>query len=187
MSSLLDRRSMLLAGMASAAAGPTLAAVDSYHVPEEQRPRIVDIRAGFQANEIHVDPGQFALYWTLPDGKAIRYTVGIGTEGRYHSGTYRIRRKAEWPRWTPTPAMIRREPEVYKPYAAGMEGGGLNPLGARALYLYHGDRDTYLRIHGTPKPQTVAARVSNGCVRMINAHVIDLYNRVPTGTRVVLH
>ena len=83
--------------------------------------------------------------------------------------------------------MIRREPHIYVKHAAGMKGGGMNPLGARALYLYSGDRDTYLRIHGTPKPQTVAACVSNGCVRMINAHVIDLYKRVPNGTRVVLH
>lgn len=91
------------------------------------------------------------------------------------------------PRWTPTPAMIKREPHIYKRHAGGMDGGGENPLGARALYLYSGNRDTYLRIHGTPKPQTIAARVSNGCVRMINEHVIDLYDRVPNGTRVVLH
>lgn len=182
--SLFDRRTLLLTGAAALAAGPSYAA---YQVPDHLAPRIVDIKARFGPNEIHVDPGQFALYWTLPDGKAIRYTVGIGTEGRYNPGTYRIRRKAEWPRWTPTPNMIRREPHIYKKHAAGMAGGGLNPLGARALYLYSGKRDTYLRIHGTPKPQTVAARVSNGCVRMINDHVIDLYNRVPNGTRVVFH
>lgn len=185
--SLFDRRTLLLTGAAALAAGPTLAATGTYQVPDHLRPRIVDIKDRFRPNEIHVDPGQFALYWTLPDGKAIRYAVGIGTEGRYHSGTFRIRRKAEWPSWTPTPAMIRREPQIYAKHASGMKGGGMNPLGARALYLYAGDRDTYLRIHGTPKPQTVEARVSNGCVRMINEHVIDLYNRVPTGTRVVLH
>ena len=83
--------------------------------------------------------------------------------------------------------MIRREPQIYGPVASGLKGGGNNPLGARALYLYSGGRAPYLRIHGTPKPQPVAARVSNGCVRMINEHVIDLYNRVPNGTRVVLH
>lgn len=182
--SLIDRRTLILSGAAACAAGPALAA---FQVPAHMQPRIVDIKDRFAPNEIHVDPGQFALYWTLPDGKAIRYTVGIGKAGRYHAGTYRIRRKAEWPRWTPTPAMIRREPQVYAKHAGGMKGGGLNPLGARALYLYKGDRDTFLRIHGTPKPQTVAARVSNGCVRMINEHVMDLYNRVPNGTRVVLH
>ena len=182
-----DRRTFMFTGAAALAAGPALAASGPYQVPEHLRPRIVEIKDGFRPNEIHVDPEYFSLYWTLPDGKAIRYPVGIGVEGRYHSGTFRVGRKAEWPSWTPTPAMIRREPEIYAKHAGGMSGGGINPLGARALYLYNGNRDTYLRIHGTPKPQTVAARVSNGCVRMINEHVIDLYNRVPTGTRVVLH
>ena len=185
--SLLDRRTLLFTGAAALVTPPAFAAASSYQVPTELQPRIVEIKDEFKAHEIHVDPGNFALYWTLPDGKAIRYTVGIGTAGRYTSGTFRIRRKAEWPRWTPTPAMIRREPHIYAQHAAGMKGGGMNPLGARALYLYSGDRDTYLRIHGTPKPQTVAARVSNGCVRMINEHFIDLHDRVPIGTRVVLH
>jgi lipoprotein-anchoring transpeptidase ErfK/SrfK len=180
---LLDRRTLLLTGAASLAAGPAFA----YNVPNYLRPRIIKIKDSFLPNEIHVYPENFALYWTLPNGTAIRYSVGIGRENRYKSGIFRIRRKAEWPRWTPTQAMIRREPHIYKQFAGGMNGGGLNPLGARALYLYSGDRDTYLRIHGTPKPQTVAARVSNGCVRMINEHVIDLYDRVPNGTRVVLH
>jgi len=187
MSSHLNRRSILCAGAATLAAGPAFCAVDPYKVPQHLRPRIVTIKDTFSAHEIRVDPGQFALYWTLPDAKAIRYSVGIGTEGRYRSGTFTMRRKAEWPNWTPTPAMIRREPDLYAKYAGGLKGGGINPLGARALYLYNGSRDTYLRIHGTPNPQTVAARVSNGCVRMINAHVIDLYDRVPNGTRVVLH
>jgi lipoprotein-anchoring transpeptidase ErfK/SrfK len=83
--------------------------------------------------------------------------------------------------------MIEREPNLYAQHADGMPGGPNNPLGARALYLYEGNRDSLLRIHGTPNPQSVGARVSNGCVRMINAHVIDLAERVPNGTRVVLH
>ncbi|MFC6761166.1 L,D-transpeptidase [Sulfitobacter porphyrae] len=113
--------------------------------------------------------------------------MGIGKEGRYYSGTFRVGRKAEWPRWTPTKNMIRREPHIYAKHAAGMPGGGPNPLGARALYLYKGNRDSLLRIHGTPQPENVGRAVSNGCVRMINAHVIDLANRVPNGARVVLH
>ncbi|MEQ6249790.1 L,D-transpeptidase [Sulfitobacter sp. HNIBRBA3233] len=185
--SLMDRRTLLFTGAAAFAAGPALSATGTYQVPAHLQPRIVPVKDGFQAGEIHVDPGQFALYWILPGGEAIRYPVGIGQEGRYTAGTFTIRRKAEWPSWTPTKAMIRREPEIYAQHASGMPGGGMNPLGARALYLYSGGRDTYLRIHGTPKPHTVEARVSNGCVRMINAHVIDLYNRVPNGTRVVLH
>lgn len=182
--SQFNRRLFLSSAAAAVAAGPAFAA---YQVPNHLKPRVVDIKSRFGPGEIHVDPGQFALYWTLPDGQAIRYAVGIGKGDLYESGTFHIRRKAEWPRWTPTPAMIKREPHIYKRHAGGMDGGGENPLGARALYLYSGNRDTYLRIHGTPKPQTIAARVSNGCVRMINEHVIDLYDRVPNGTRVVLH
>ncbi|QUJ76497.1 L,D-transpeptidase [Sulfitobacter albidus] len=185
--SLFNRRTFLATGAATALSGPALASASTYVVPDHLKPRIVDIKSQFRPGEIHVDPGQFALYWTLPGGEAIRYPVGIGTDQRYSAGTFTIKRKAEWPRWTPTKAMIRREPHIYAQHAAGMAGGGANPLGARALYLYRGGRDTYLRIHGTPKPRTVEARVSNGCVRMINEHVIDLYNRVPNGTRVVLH
>lgn len=183
---LLDRRHFLASGAAVLAAGPTFAAQD-YAIPYQHRARTVNIRSGFRPNEIHVDPGQFAIYFTLEGNKAIRYPVGIGREGRYKSGSFRIRRKVEWPSWTPTRAMIRREPHLYAKYASGVPGGPNNPLGARALYLYTGGRDSYLRIHGTPKPQFVGRAVSNGCVRMINEHVIDLYQRVPNGTRVVLH
>ncbi len=185
--SLLTRRSMLFTGSAALLAGPAFAATEAYEIPKHHRAKIVNIRAGFQPGEIHVDPGQFALYWILPEGKAVRYPVGIGKEERYASGTFRVGRQADWPSWTPTKNMIRREPHIYAKYAGGMKGGGDNPLGARALYLYSGNRDTLLRIHGTPRPQNVGAAVSNGCVRMINAHVIDLGERVPNGTRVVLH
>ena len=118
--SLFGRRTLLLTGAAALAVGPSFAATGGYQVPNHLRPRIVDIKDRFRPNEIHVDPGQFALYWTLPDGKAIRYCVGIGMEDRYHSGTFRIGRKAEWPRWTPTAAMIRREPQIYGPVASGL-------------------------------------------------------------------
>ena len=185
---LLTRRSALLAGAAALLSGPAFAAAEPYQIPERHRARIVRIKRSFAPGEIHVDPGQFALYWTLEGGKAVRYPVGIGRAGLYTSGTFRVGRKAEWPRWTPTKAMIAREPHIYAKHAGGMPGGPNNPLGARALYLYNGaGRDTLLRIHGTPRPDTVETSRSNGCVRMINAHAIDLYERVPTGTRVVLH
>ncbi len=124
----------------------------------------------------------------LYDGLAIRYGVGVGRGRLYHAGTFTVERKAEWPRWRPTPAMIRRDPERYEPYADGMPGGRDNPLGARALYLYdeHG-RDTYLRIHGTNQPRTIGSAVSNGCARLVNEDIIDLYPRVKMGARVVLH
>ncbi len=182
-----NRRSFFTTGAAALITGPAFSATEPYKIPKHHQAKIVNIKAGFRPGEIHIDPGQFALYWTLENGKAVRYPVGIGKAGRYASGTFRIGRKAEWPRWTPTQNMIRREPHIYAKHAAGMKGGGNNPLGARALYLYTGSRDTYLRIHGTPRPQLVGAAVSNGCVRMINAHVIDLAQRVPNDTRVVLH
>lgn len=185
--SFTNRRTLILGGTAALFAGPAFSATDTYQIPKHHQAKIVNIRAGFRPGEIHVDPGQFSLYWTLEGGKAIRYPVGIGKAGRYASGTFRVGRKAEWPSWTPTKNMIRREPHLYAKFASGMKGGGNNPLGARALYLYSGSRDSLLRIHGTPRPQNVGAAVSNGCVRMINAHVIDLAKRVPNGTRVVLH
>ena len=181
------RRAFLASSMATLLAAPALAATKTYKIPAQHQAKIVRIKATFAPGEIHVDPGQFALYWTLPDNKAVRYPVGIGREGLYKSGTFRVGRKAEWPRWTPTKAMIAREPHIYQKHAGGMPGGPGNPLGARALYLYSGKRDSLLRIHGTPQPNTMGTRQSNGCVRMINAHAIDLYERVPAGTRVVLH
>ena len=185
--SLFNRRSLLTMGGAALIARPAFSAAEPYKIPKRHQAKVVKIRASFRPGEIHVDPGQFALYWTLEGGKAIRYPVGIGRAERYASGTFRVGRQADWPRWTPTKNMIRREPQLYAKYAAGMAGGGNNPLGARALYLYSDGRDSLLRIHGTPRPQNVGAAVSNGCVRMINAHVVDLGNRVPNGTRVVLH
>ena len=94
--------------------------------------------------------------------------------------------KREWPRWTPTPAMITREPKRYARWAGGMEGGERNPLGARALYLFKGGNDTRYRIHGTTEPESIGKAVSSGCIRMINQDIIDLYGRVPLHTKVVV-
>ena len=95
--------------------------------------------------------------------------------------------KRKWPPWTPTPGMIEREPEKYARYADGMPGGPKNPLGARALYLFdQGGWDTYLRIHGTDDPSTIGQRVSNGCARLTNDQIVEFYDLVPIGTRVVL-
>lgn len=184
---MITRRALLTLGGAALLTGPAFGATEPYKIPAHHEAKIVNIRSGFRPGEIHVDPGQFALYWTLEGGKAIRYPVGIGKEGRYVSGTFRVAFRRDWPGWTPTKAMIRREPHIYAKHAGGMPGGAGNPLGARALYLYKGSRDSMLRIHGTPNPQSVGLAVSNGCIRMINAHVIDLAERVPNGTRVVLH
>ncbi|WP_299964974.1 L,D-transpeptidase [uncultured Roseobacter sp.] len=173
------------AGRAGAAVPPVL---PDYNMPEEFLPREVRIKNDFAPYEIHVDPAQFALYWTLPDQKAIRYTVGIGRRGLYESGEFYVGAKKEWPSWTPTPGMIEREPEVYEKYADGLPGGLNNPLGSRGLYLFQpGKGDTFLRVHGTNDPRTIAQRVSNGCARLINDQMIDLYDRVPMNSRVVLY
>ncbi|MFK8252628.1 L,D-transpeptidase [Ancylobacter terrae] len=139
------------------------------------------------AGTIVVDPNQRFAWLVLGNGRAIRYGVGVGREEGFNfRGEATIARKAEWPRWTPTPNMIAREPERYGPYAGGMDGGLDNPLGARALYLYRDGRDTYYRLHGTVEPTTIGTMVSSGCVRFINQDIIDLHRRVPTGSRVVV-
>lgn len=160
-----------------------------YDIPEEFLPVEVRLKTKLDPGEIHVDPSSFRLYWTLPNRKAIRYTVGIGRGNLYHAGDFTVGAKKEWPSWKPTEAMIARDPEAYGQWAEeAMPGGINNPLGARALYLYDANgRDTMLRIHGTNVPWTIATEVSNGCARLVNDHAIDLYNRVPVGTRVVLH
>lgn len=109
-----------------------------YDIPEDFLPREVRIKPGFSPYELRLDPGQFALYWTLPEGRAIRYTVGIGRPGLYEAGEFYVGAKKEWPSWTPTPDMIRREPKRYAKFADGVPGGLNNPLGAGALPLSAG-------------------------------------------------
>jgi len=149
------------------------------------KPRVVKF-TGYSPGTIVINPRRHYLYLVLAGGRARRYGVGVGRAGRAFRGSARIARKAKWPSWTPTQNMIRREPKKYARYANGVPGGRGNPLGARALYLYQGDRDTMFRIHGTTEPRSIGRSVSNGCIRMLNSHVIDLYRRVPTGTRVIV-
>ncbi len=135
---------------------------------------------------IVVDTTARYLYLVREGGRAIRYGIGVGKEGLAWSGRARVGRKAAWPRWTPTPAMIRREPERNAKWAGGMEGGLDNPLGARALYLYDNGVDTMYRIHGTTEPWSIGQSVSSGCIRMFNQDIIDLHSRVPVGSPVVV-
>ena len=141
---------------------------------------------GEQPGTLVVDPGNKFLYLVMENGRAMRYGVGVGKDGLAWSGKAEIKRKAEWPRWTPTAAMIRREPEKNGPWRGGMAGGLENPLGPRALYLYANGRDTLYRIHGTTEPHTIGTNVSSGCIRMFNQDIIDLYRRVPLDTKVVV-
>lgn len=141
----------------------------------------------YQPGTIVVDPNERFAYLVMANGRALRYGVGVGKEEGFNfRGEGIIGRKASWPRWTPTPNMIAREPERYGPYAGGMAGGETNPLGPRALYLYKNGQDTLYRLHGTIEPWTIGTQVSSGCVRFINQDIIDLYRRAPVGTRVVV-
>jgi lipoprotein-anchoring transpeptidase ErfK/SrfK len=150
-------------------------------------PRMVEANPNLIPGDIHVDAVARYLYHIRDNGTAMRYGVAIAKGNLYEPGTYSIKRKAKWPTWTPTPAMIKREPAVYERHADGMDAGPSNPLGSRALYLYVGNRDTYLRIHGSPTPRSIGGRASSGCVRMIMPHINDLYEQVNTGSTAVLY
>ena len=140
--------------------------------------QVVSYPTTFAAGTVVIDTAQTYLYYVLGNGKAIRYGIGVGREGFTWSGTQAVTRKAEWPDWTPPQEMIARQPYLPR-WMAGGEG---NPLGARAIYL----GSTIYRIHGTNMPATIGRRVSSGCIRMLNADVSDLYNRVGVGTKVVV-
>lgn len=133
---------------------------------------------------IVIDTYARRLYYVLEGGRAWRYTVGIGREGTTLRQGGSIGRKAEWPSWQPTANMVRKYPEIYGPYAGGTPGGLESPLGARALYLYRGSRDTMYRIHGTIDDASIGRASSAGCVRLFNQDIIHLYAMVEPGTQV---
>lgn len=195
---MLTRRHLLATGLTALGASGALAQdvapaapplrPETPPSPLVPPPALVAIPPGFAPNELHVDPDTFSLFWTLPGDQAILYKVGIGRAGLYEPGEFFVGAKKEWPDWTPTPDMIARQPDRYAQWADGMPGGPDNPLGARALYLFTPERgDTFLRIHGTNAPETIGTAVSNGCARLVNDQITDLYERVPLQARVVLH
>src|SRR5829696_5600196 len=142
------------------------------------RRQLVGYQTQAAAGTIVIDTGQTFLYYVLGDGTAIRYGIGVGRDGFAWAGTEVVTRKAEWPDWTPPQEMIARQPYLPR-WMAGGEG---NPLGARAIYL----GSTVYRIHGTNMPETIGHKVSSGCIRMLNADVIDLYSRVDVGTQILV-
>lgn len=131
---------------------------------------------------ITVDTANRYLYLSLANGQAVRYGIGVGRQGFTWKGRVNIGRKESWPAWTPPSAMLKRRPDLPR----HMEGGEDNPLGARAMYLYTGGRDTMFRIHGSNEPWSIGQAVSSGCIRMLNADVTDLFNHVKVGTNVVV-
>ena len=147
-------------------------------VRSELRRQVVSYRTSEAPGTIVIDTPNTYLYLVLPGGKAVRYGIGVGRKGFTWSGVKTIERKAEWPDWTPPPEMIQRQPYLPRFVA----GGPTNPLGARAMYL----SGSVYRIHGTNAPTTIGERVSSGCIRMLNEDVIDLYNRVQVGSKVVV-
>ncbi|MET3899536.1 lipoprotein-anchoring transpeptidase ErfK/SrfK [Devosia sp. UYZn731] len=140
---------------------------------------------GEAAGTVVVDTPNRLLYWTMPNGRAMRYGVGIGRDGFAWAGRARIAYKREWPRWTPPATMIERQPELER-YRHGMEPGLDNPLGPRALYIHNREGDTLYRIHGNMDARTIGQAVSSGCVRLLFQDVIDLYQRVPDGSPIVV-
>lgn len=190
---MLPRRDVLLRGSAFAAAlaaSPAFAAKkgeEEAEVIDPYKARVIRVGKSTTPGVIHVKPDEFALYLTGENGYAVRYPIGVAMKHLWEPGSYYVGAKKEWPEWTPTPEMIERNPQ-YAQWEEGMPGGPSNPLGARALYLFQPGRgDTMLRIHGTNLPKTILTRVSNGCARLTNGYITDLYNRVPIGTRVHLY
>ena len=166
--------------------GHVLPAIDVSEINPAMLRQPVEYRTKEPAGTVIVDTAARHLYLVEGNGRAMRYGIGVGKAGLAFAGSATIKRKAEWPHWSPTENMMNREPARYRHMAAGLDGGIDNPLGPRAMYLYQGDRDTMFRIHGTTEPQTIGHAVSSGCVRLMNQDVIDLYGRVKNGARVVV-
>ncbi|MFZ1774546.1 MAG: L,D-transpeptidase [Rhizobiaceae bacterium] len=157
-----------------------------FKVKKEFEPALVPFPGNYKAGTIVVVTAERRLYLVEGFGRARRYAIAVGKEGLQFTGKGVVGDKQEWPRWIPTAEMIERDPKKYAQYADGMDGGPANPLGARAIYLYQGNTDTHIRAHGTIAPNSVGSASSNGCFRMINEHVIDLYGRVKMGAEFIV-
>ncbi|MBO9450858.1 L,D-transpeptidase [Tropicibacter sp. R16_0] len=184
---MFSRRSFI-AATAAAGALPQVAWSQSSAV-FDPTPQEVRIKKGYEPGRLLILPRSFYLYFVTDERKAIRYGCGVGKAGLEFTGTATIDVKKEWPTWRPTQEMIERSPKTYAKFANNkyvQPGGPDNPLGARALYLFQNGVDTYFRIHGTTQPETIGQAASNGCIRMMNEHVKDLYARVPLGTVVTV-
>ncbi|MBB3314832.1 lipoprotein-anchoring transpeptidase ErfK/SrfK [Rhizobium sp. BK181] len=158
--------------------------------PKSVKPQFKRQRVHLVTNEapgtIIIDTNNKFLYLVETKDRATRYGIGVGREGFGWSGVVKIGRKAEWPGWTPPPEMRVREAAKGHILPAYQEGGEDNPLGARAMYLYKGGNDTSFRIHGTNQPWSIGLNMSSGCIRMMNKDVMDLYDRAPVGTKVIV-
>lgn len=163
----------------------SIPAIPEDQIPAAYRRQIVNYQTAEAPGTIIIDPAHAVLYLVQPEGKAIRYGISVGRDGFGWSGSAVVARKATWPTWTPPAEMIARQPSLEK-WREGQPGGPTNPLGSRALYLYINGKDYGFRIHGTPEWRSIGKRASSGCFRMIQQDVMDLYERVPSGTKVVV-
>jgi len=190
---MTNRRHFLATAAASLATGAAALAVPTPALakfsPEILAKQQVTFSTAYAPGEIVILPRAYFLYHVTAPGRATRYGIAVAQPGLGWNGVATIRRKVEWPTWRPTKEMIERNPREYGKFKDNedrMPGGPSNPLGARALYLFQGNRDTYIRIHGTTAPSSIGSAASNGCFRMLNENVIDLYNKVPIGTKVTV-
>jgi len=167
-----------LTRFASTTVAPLVDETEPFELAPNLRRQLVAYPANVAPGTIIIDTANTYLYYVIGDGSAIRYGIGVGRQGFTWSGVERVSRKAEWPDWYPPAEMIARQPYLAR-FTAGGEG---NPLGARAIYL----GNTVYRIHGTNSPQTIGTTVSSGCIRLLNADVVDLYSRVNVGTKVIV-
>jgi lipoprotein-anchoring transpeptidase ErfK/SrfK len=151
-------------------------------IPEPYRRHIVDYDRKEAAGSIVIDSDNRFLYYVLANGRAIRYGIAVGEDAQAWSGIAKVGRMEEWPAWVPTAG----EQQRLGPLPAFVTGGPHNPMGARGMYLYSGNKDTLYRIHGTNQPEYIGQAISSGCIRMTNEDAIDLYNRVKLGTIVVV-
>ncbi|WP_094078255.1 L,D-transpeptidase [Notoacmeibacter marinus] len=168
--------------------GYVLPAVPWQQIDKRYLRSYVKNTTGEGPNNLIVDTDNHFVYFTRPDGMAWRYGVGLGREGFAWAGRAEMRWKRKWPTWTPPAEMIAREPELAK-YSAdngGMPPGLTNPLGARALYIFQGGKDTLYRLHGSPEWRSIGRNVSSGCVRLMNQDIIHLYDQVPNGTPILV-
>lgn len=158
---------------------------DVEEIPYKFRRRDVDYATKEPPGTVVVDTGDKFLYHIQGNGRATRYGVGVGKAGRTWYGEAEIKRKEKWPVWVPTPEHLAEFPDMAK-YIHGMPGGKNNPMGARALYLYQGEIDTVIRIHGAIKPSLIGKKTTAGCISLLNVDIIHLYDRVELGTRTVI-
>lgn len=165
--------------------GISIPALPVAEIPAQFQRQLVDFPTAEAANTIIIAPGERHLYLVMGNGKALRYGIAVGRDGFLWSGEAIIANRKPWPTWTPPPEMIARKPELAQ-WKNGQPGGPTNPLGARALYLETNGVDYGYRIHGTPEWQSIGQNASSGCIRMINQDVMDLYERVPDGAKVIV-